>query len=167
MPAAAPSIVLLMGVAGSGKTTVGRALAADLGWPFADADDFHSAANRAKMAAGQPLDDTDRAPWLAALRRLIDDTLAADAHLVLACSALRQTYRDRLLADPTRIRLVFLHGSPALLRERLARRRGHFLPAALLDSQLAALEPPADALTLDLVAPPDALVHAIRAMFAL
>ena len=160
-------IILIMGVSGSGKTTVGRALAAALGWSFADADAFHPPANVAKMAAAQPLDDADRAPWLAALRAHLDACLERGEHNVLACSALKESYRAQLIPDPARVRVVYLHGSPALLASRLAQRRGHFMRPELLDSQLAALEPPApaDALTLDIAPPPAALVEKIRTAF--
>src|SRR5438132_7357806 len=108
-----------MGVAGSGKTRVGRALAESLGWPFYDADDFHPPANVAKMAAGIPLTDEDRAPWLAALRAHIDARLAAGDNTVIACSALKKAYREVLIADPGRVKLVYLSGSRELLHDRL------------------------------------------------
>lgn len=163
--AARSLVILVMGVSGSGKTTVGRALADSLGWSFADADDFHPPANLKKMAAGHPLDDADRAPWLAALRAHIDDFLRRGENTVVTCSALKAAYRAQLVADPARVRLVYLHGSRELLRSRLVQRRGHFMPAGLLDSQLATLEPPADALSLDVAPPPAELVKKIRAAF--
>lgn len=167
MPLApAPLVLVVMGVAGSGKTTIGRALAESLGWPFADADDFHPPANIAKMSAGQPLDDTDRAPWLAALRAFIDERLRLLAPAVVACSALKNSYRTQLRADPALVRFIFLHGSRELLLARLQSRRGHFMPPALLDSQLAALEPPPDALTVDIAPPPAAIVATLRAALA-
>jgi gluconokinase len=159
-------VILLMGVAGSGKTTIGRKLAAALDWPFADADDFHSPANIAKMAAGHPLDDADRAPWLAALRAYIDEHLARGENAVLACSALKASYRDLLVADPARVRLVHLQGSPDLLQRRLRSRHGHYMAPTMLPSQLATLEPPAHALTLDIARTPDELVAEIRRAFA-
>lgn len=158
-------VILIMGVAGSGKTTVGRELAAALGWPFADADDFHSAANIAKMSAGEPLDDADRAPWLAALRAFIDARLACGENAVLACSALKAAYRDQLIAGRGGIKPVLLHGARELLRTRLAGRAGHYMKPAMLDSQLAAFEPPATALILDIRHPPAELVAEIRAAF--
>jgi gluconokinase len=156
-------IVLLMGVAGAGKTTVGQLLAGALGFSFADADAFHPEENRAKMQSGVPLDDADRAPWLAALAAAVDGWIREDRSVVLACSALKRAYRAQLLRDPARTRLVYLRGSPDLIRGRLERRAGHYMPSALLASQLATLEEPDDALTIDVSAPPEALVEAIRA----
>ncbi|MFC6085618.1 gluconokinase [Sphaerisporangium aureirubrum] len=128
-----------MGVSGSGKTTVGRALAARLGLPFADADDFHSPANVAKMAAGIPLQDADRLPWL----RAVGEWLAgrAGTGAVSACSALRRGYRDVLREAAPAVFFVHLHGDPEVVRRRVAGRQGHFMPASLVDSQYAALEP--------------------------
>ena len=169
MPSPPPAALLVMGVSGSGKTTVGRALAVALGWSFVDADDFHPPANRAKMAAGRPLDDADRTPWLDALRAHLDRCRQRREPCVLACSALKAGYRAQLVADPASVRVVFLHGSRALLRSRLAARRDHFMPPELLDSQLAALEPPTAtaALALDIAASPPVLVENIRAAFHL
>ncbi len=151
-------IVIVMGVSGSGKTTVGQRLAQALGWRFRDADDFHSPANIAKMTAGIPLTDEDRAPWLAVLRELLENTLAAGEYLVLACSALKRTYRERLTVDAARQRWVYLRAPRELIAERLKARQGHYMPAAMLDSQLAALEVPEDALVVDAAAAPDTLV---------
>jgi carbohydrate kinase (thermoresistant glucokinase family) len=162
-----PLVIVVMGVSGAGKSAHGRALAAALGWDFADADDFHPPANIARMAAGQPLDDTDRAPWLAALRARIEQALAAERPLVLACSALKQAYRDALWADRPRMRLVYLEGSRDLLAARLAARAGHFMPPALLDSQLATLEAPSDAIRIDISATPGDQVAAVRAALGL
>jgi gluconokinase len=156
-------IVLVMGVAGAGKTTVGRLLAASLASAFADADTFHPEENREKMRRGVPLDDADRAPWLRALAAAIDGWLARDRTVVLACSALKRAYRAQLLRDPARMRVVYLRGSADLLRERLERREGHFAGSALLASQLETLEEPEGALTFDVAASPEALVAAIRA----
>jgi len=169
---AAPKSMLLMGVSGSGKTTLGQALARELGWHFADADTFHPATNIAKMRAGQPLDDTARAPWIAALRRHLAESLAKARPTVLACSALKKRYRQQLLdALPLgAMRLVYLRGSRELLATRLSARSGHFMPAALLDSQLAALEEPSseeNALVLDIARPPAELVSQITKTFAL
>ncbi|WP_334319580.1 gluconokinase, GntK/IdnK-type [Termitidicoccus mucosus] len=142
-------IVVLTGVAGCGKTTVGRALADALGWYFEDADAFHSPASIAKMSAGIPLDDADREPWLAAIRARIAECLRDGESTVFACSALRAAYRAALVpagpSDETRarVRFVFLKGEPGLLRRRLLARRDHFMKTDMLDSQFAALEEPA------------------------
>lgn len=135
-------VFLVMGVAGSGKTTLGAALAARTGTPFVDADDLHPPANRAKMAAGQPLDDADRAPWLDAVAATIAGWRAAGMGGVVACSALKRRYRDRLRAADPGLVLVFLDLDADDLARRLAARKGHFFPAGLLQSQLAALQPP-------------------------
>ena len=133
-----------MGVAGSGKTTVGRALAARMGIEFADADDYHPAANIEKMANGIPLTDEDRIPWLQRLRTVIADWIAAGKNGVLACSALKQEYRDRLMVGPG-VRLVYLKGTRELFYRRLLARHGHYMRESMLDSQLATLEEPSDA----------------------
>jgi gluconokinase len=135
-------IVVIGGVAGSGKTTVGALLADRLGWPFADADAFHSAAGIAKMASGVPLADADRLPWLMRISAWMDDQITAGASAVAGCSALKRAYRDQLLAGRPAARLVFLTVSRELARARLAARHGHFFTAALADSQFADLEPP-------------------------
>jgi gluconokinase len=150
-----------MGVSGSGKTTVGKALAASLGWRFVDADDYHPAANIAKMRAGIPLTDADRLPWLKTLERLVDDACARGENLVLACSALKHQYRD-YLREGSHVRFVYLEGSEALIAERLKARRGHFMDPALLHSQFEALEPPEDALRVDVSPPPEAIAREIR-----
>lgn len=134
--------LLVMGVSGAGKTTLAKALARRLGAAFVDADDLQPPRNRAKMAAGQPLDDADRAPWLEAVAQVIAGWSAAGQDGVIACSALRRAYRDRLRAADPGLVTVYLNVEEAELRRRLARRRGHFFPAQLLASQLAALEPP-------------------------
>ena len=136
-----------MGVQGSGKTTVGRALAARLGWRFADADEFHPKANIEKMSAGIPLNDADRAPWLAALRAEIDRTLAASSNLVLTSSALKERYRQQLMTEG--VSLVHLRGSQELIASRLEGREGHFAKPNLLASQFAQLEEPHNAITVD------------------
>lgn len=153
--------VVLMGVAGSGKTTVGRALAAELGWRFYDADDFHPPANIKRMRRGVPLTDADRRPWLEELRALVAGCLARGEQAVLACSALKESYRAYLLLDE-RVRLFYLKGDRALIAERLRARRDHFMPPQLLDSQLSALEEPAQAAQLDVAATPAELVQTIR-----
>jgi gluconokinase len=156
------SLVVLMGVAGSGKTTVGQALAHELGWSFADADDFHPPANVAKMSAGIPLDDTDRAPWLAAIRNHLQRARRRDESAIVTCSALRERYRHALLDGVSGVTLVHLKGSPELLRARLVARTGHFMKPGMLDSQLATLEEPADAFVCDVAGEPPALVARIR-----
>ncbi len=135
-------VLIVMGVSGSGKTTVAEALDARLGWPFQEGDDLHPAANVAKMHAGIPLDDDDRWPWLDAIATWIGARLADDGAGIVTCSALKRAYRDRLVAGRAGVRIVYLHATPELLHERLANRRGHFMPASLLDSQLATLEEP-------------------------
>jgi gluconokinase len=152
-------IVLLMGVSGAGKTTLGKVLARRLGWPFIDADDYHPSANVAKMAAGVALTDEDRWPWLDALNRRMREERDA----IVACSALRQSYRERLLAGIADARVVFLHGSRALIAKRLAERKHRYMPASLLDSQLATLEAPVPAIAVDVSGEPDACVEAIAA----
>jgi len=134
--------IVVMGVSGSGKSTVARALSSALGLPFAEGDDVHSEANRARMAAGIPLTDEDRGPWLEALR----DWMSAQVETgsVLSCSALRRSYRDVLRAADGTVEFVEMSAPPAVLAERMARRPGHFMPTTLLDSQLATLEPLAD-----------------------
>lgn len=159
-----------MGVAGAGKTTVGRALAASLGWDFHDADDFHSAANVAKMRAGTPLTDADRAPWLDALRALLARHLDARTPMVLACSALRAAYRRALRPDDASegsMAFVQLDVSPLVAERRLAARRGHYMPATLVASQFATLEEPGDALRLDGARPVPELVSQIVDRLAL
>jgi carbohydrate kinase (thermoresistant glucokinase family) len=135
-------IIVLMGVSGAGKTTTGKRLAATLGWPYRDADEFHPAANIAKMASGQPLDDADRAPWLAAIADWIDCQRTSSATGIVSCSALRRAYREVLVGGRPDVALVYLKGSKSLIADRLSRRRGHFMPTALLASQFAALEEP-------------------------
>jgi gluconokinase len=151
-----------MGVAGSGKTTVGQRLAADLGWPYFEADDFHPAANKTKMSQGLPLDDADRAPWLAALRVRIEACLAAGQSAVFTCSALKEQYRQVLVGDTQAISLVFLAADFATIQARVRQRAGHFMKADLVQSQFDALEAPANALTLDARQSPDTLVAEIR-----
>ena len=158
IPPATVQVVVVMGVAGSGKSTVGKALAAALGWRFVDADDHHSPANVAKMARGEPLDDADRLPWLDELHGIIADALGRRAGLVLACSALKARYRERLTGGDARVRFAYLAGTPELLRSRLAQRAGHFMKPGMLDSQLAALEPPAEAIEVDAALPVEAIV---------
>ncbi len=145
-------IVVVMGVCGSGKTTVGRALAAMLHWRFVDADDFHPPANVAKMAQGVPLADADRWPWLDRIVAELKVDQRAGRHVVVACSALRQAYRDRL-AQAGEVRFAYLKGDAASIEPRIAGRSGHFMPASLLASQFATLEEPAEAITVDVAQP--------------
>ena len=154
-------VILLMGVTGSGKTTIGQALAESLDWQFVDADGFHPPPNVAKMRAGIPLDDADRAPWLAALRTHIVGWLNSKANVVLACSALKQAYRDELVASPD-VRLIYLRGSSELIKARLKERHGHYMDPNLLSSQFATLEQPHDALTVDVDASVNEIVNQIR-----
>ena len=153
-----------MGVSGSGKTTVGRGLADELGWKFYDGDDFHPRANVEKMAHGVPLNDDDRAPWLESLRDLIRSCLGRGESAVLACSALKRSYREYLLIDEN-VKLVYLKGDYELIEERLEGRSGHFMKPKMLDSQFAALEEPERGLTVDISLPPEKIIEAIRSRF--
>jgi gluconokinase len=154
-------IVVVMGVSGCGKTTIGRALADAMAWPFLDADDFHPEANVAKMRAGTPLTDDDRWPWLDRLAAEMAAVNARGASAVLGCSALRQAYRDRL-ARAGGVRIVYLKGDRATIEPRLAARAGHYMPPSLLTSQFAALEEPADVIVVDIRLPAPRQVQAIR-----
>lgn len=154
-------IVIVMGVVGAGKTTVGRLLAEKMGWEFADADDFHSATSIQKIRQGTPLTDADRRPWLARLRAEITGWTAAAGNVVLACSALKRAYRDELQVGPD-VRFVYLKGSAALIAERLRRRHGHFAGEAILTSQLADLEEPEDAVTIEITRGPEEIVADVR-----
>jgi len=160
----AVAVLVVMGVCGSGKSTVGKRIAAELGWAFVEGDAHHPATNVAKMAAGVPLTDDDRRPWLEALADEIRLHSDSNESTVLACSALRRAYRDVLRSAGSTVFFVHLHGDRAVLLKRLTSRMGHFLPPSLLDSQLLALEPPkltseSRCLTLDVTLPPDLLVH--------
>lgn len=159
-------IILLMGVSGAGKTTVGQMLAAELGWTFADGDQFHPPANVEKMRNGMPLTDADRASWLQTLRALIADWSARGTNAVLACSALKRAYRESLRVGPE-VRVVYLRGTPQLLRQRLHARVGHFMTERMLESQLAVLEEPQDALSVDVSRPPEEIVAEICTELAL
>jgi gluconokinase len=136
------TIIVVMGVASSGKTTVAEALARQLNWPFRDADSFHPAANVAKMSAGIPLGDEDRWPWLEAIVAWVNERHAAGENGIVTCSALKRSYRNRLRTTKAAMQLVHLHGSREVLAARIAARKAHFMPASLLDSQLATLEMP-------------------------
>lgn len=156
-------VIILMGVSGAGKTTVGKRLAEALGWRFLEGDDFHPPANVAKMAAGIPLTDEDRMPWLQRLRGLVAEVLARGEDAVLACSALKRTYRQLLTVDPARVRWVYLWAPREVIASRLAARTGHFMPLTLLGSQWETLETPEDALQVDVTPGPDEVVATIRA----
>lgn len=150
-----------MGVSGSGKSTVGRQVADALGWEFRDGDDFHPPENVAKMRAGTPLNDDDRRPWLLAIQRWMRATQAAGGSGVIACSALKEAYRDLLLREEPWVRFVHLAGPKEVIAERMKARSGHFMPSSLLDSQFAALEAPADAWVEDIRNRPDEIVARI------
>jgi gluconokinase len=154
-------IVVLIGVTGAGKTTVGRALAATLGWPFFDADDVHAPEDRERMRRGEALTDALRQPWLGRVRAILEGAAGRGENAVVACSALKQQYRD-VLARDLPVSFVFLRADVDVLRARLQERSDHFAGVSLLDSQLATVEPPADALTLDATLPIDALIATIR-----
>jgi len=139
-----PCALVVMGVSGSGKSTIADQLAERLGWRYEDGDKFHPASNVAKMKAGHPLTDEDRWPWLRAIANEIDRSCKAGEHAVIACSALKRSYRDIVVHGRSDVRIVYLKGSQQLIADRLAQRKGHFMPAGLLDSQFATLEPPAD-----------------------
>jgi gluconokinase len=155
--------VILMGVSGCGKTTLGQLLAQRLGWAFYDADDFHPPANIAKMANGIPLNDADRAPWLAVLHDLISSCLLDNCSGVLACSALKERYRQTLLAGNENVKIIYLKGSFELIQERLAARAGHYMKSALLKSQFETLEEPENALTIEIDQPTEVIISEIIA----
>lgn len=154
-------VLVLMGVVGSGKTTVGKLLAHELGWKFADADDFHPRANVDKIRRGIPLDDCDRVPWLSALHDAIEQWNESQQNVVLACSALKQSYRNKLRAGW--VHFVYLKGSQQLIASRLRSRQGHFASESILASQFADLEEPADAITVGVDQTPEAIAAKIRA----
>jgi carbohydrate kinase (thermoresistant glucokinase family) len=137
-----PSVLVIMGVSGSGKSTIAELLARELGWPFRDADEFHPRANVEKMKSGVPLTDADRWPWLHAIAAFIDETRARGEHAIVTCSALKRAYRRIIIGERRDVRLVYLKGDQALIASRLASRHGHFMPPALLQSQFDALEEP-------------------------
>ena len=161
-----PTALIVMGVSGSGKSTVGQDLSEQLGWPFRDGDSFHSPANVAKMHAGIPLTDEDRWPWLAAIAAWIAEHRSNGQRGIVACSALKRVYRDALRDGHADVRFVYLVGSKGLIAARLAERKDHFMPPSLLDSQFATLEPPdADEkpITVSIDQPPEGIVaDAIR-----
>ncbi len=153
-----------MGVAGCGKTTVGMLLAERCGWKFFDADNFHPPANIAKMSSGAPLDDKDREPWLASLNRQLRECEAKGESAVLACSALKQAYRDRLSKNLKGLRLVYLRGDYTTIQQRLLARPGHYMKAGLLESQFQALQEPDEALVMEIAQDPAAIVEDLHAV---
>ncbi len=156
-------VIVLMGVSGSGKSTVGKALAAKLNWSFVEGDDYHPVANVEKMRAGRPLTDEDRKPWLAALRERMDLALSRGENIVLACSALKHAYQDYLEQhDPAHVHYVYLEGAEELIQQRLAARAGHFMNPSLLHSQFETLEPPTDAIRIAVTSTPEEDVEVIR-----
>ena len=159
-------VILIMGVAGAGKTTVGRLLASQLGWNFVDGDSFHSPENISKMHAGIALTDADRAPWLAAIRDAIADWVRTKRDVVLASSSLKKAYRDELIFS-SEVRLVYLRANPNLVRDRLLHRSNHYMNPALVDSQFADLEEPADGIIAEASQPPADIVKGIRAQLNL
>lgn len=164
-----PRVVIVMGVAGSGKSTIGALLASRNGGDFHDADDFHPPENIEKMTSGIPLDDADRAPWLARLREEVVDATPAGKFSVLACSALKRAYRGQLGAGTAGVSLVYLKGDPVTLADRLAGRCGHYMKPGMLDSQLAALEEPApgEGLSVEIASPADEIAAIIEAALGL
>jgi len=158
---------ILMGVSGCGKSSVGEALAKELGWDFYDADDFHPPENVAKMASGTPLNDSDRAPWLATLHDLISSSLEADRPGVLACSALKERYRQQLLAGNQDAQIVYLKGSYDLIWSRMEKRKDHYMKPHMLQSQFDALEEPTDAITVDISTSVDEIVQEILSSMSL
>ena len=151
-------VIVLMGVSGTGKTTVGKVLAAKLGWDFVEGDDYHPSANVEKMSAGVPLTDEDRCPWLQALRKRIEQACKQGENVILACSALKREYRQYLeREDLDCVHYVFLHGSEELISRRLAQRKGHFMDPKLLQSQFKALEVPVGTLQVDITPAPEVI----------
>ena len=159
-------IVIVAGVSGSGKSTIGALLAARLDCEFEDGDALHPTSNIAKMLAGEPLTDEDRWPWLDAVGAWIDRHIAAGESGVIACSALKQAYRDRLMVDPAAVKFVYLKGDRDLIARRLAERLGHFFDRALLQSQFETLEEPRDAIVEDVARTPALIVDSIVAKLA-
>jgi gluconokinase len=158
-------VIVIMGAAGAGKTTIGRSLAVELAWRFIEGDELHPARNVAKMSAGLPLTDADREPWLAALHAIVARAIDRREHAVIACSALKERYRQALRGGLHPVRFVYLRASEAVLCHRLASRPRHFFDPRLLPSQLSELEEPEEALALDAALPPERILAAIRQEF--
>jgi gluconokinase len=159
-----PCALIVMGVSGSGKTTIADKLAARIGWRSVDGDRFHPASNIAKMSAGHPLTDEDRWPWLKAIAAEIDRSCKAGEKAVIACSALKRSYREILVHGRNDVRIIYLDGSKQLIGERLAKRKGHFMPPGLLDSQFKTLEPPGESenpVTVSIAGTPDEIINNI------
>jgi len=155
-------IIIVMGVSGSGKTTIGKQLADSLHWEFSDGDSFHSLENVEKMRRGISLTEVDRLPWLQAMQRAIAQWLQADKNVVLACSALKESYRQLLIVDKNRIKVVYLKGSYQLIQKRLQERKNHYMSEKLLNSQFDVLEEPADAIDVDITAPTPVIIQTIK-----
>ena len=153
--------LIVMGVSGCGKTSVGKALADSLGWDYYDADDFHPPENVAKMANGTPLNDSDRAPWLASMHELISSSLKADHSGVLACSALKERYRQQLLKDNEGVQIIYLKGTYDLIWSRMEKRTDHYMKPHMLQSKFEALEEPSNALTMDISSSVEEIVREI------
>jgi gluconokinase len=159
-------IIMLIGVTGSGKSTVGRLLSAQLGWKFCEGDDFHPAANLAKMTRGVPLDDDDRKPWLQAIQKVIRDAVEKRENVVIACSALKESYRSMLQVEGEVI-FVYLKANSALIQQRLKKRTGHFMNPVLIQSQFDTLEEPNQALQIDAALTPAEIVQVVRYQLAI
>ena len=168
-PRKTPCAIVVMGVAGSGKTTIGERLAERLGWPYEDGDRFHPKRNVEKMSAGQPLTDEDRWPWLQAIADEIDRVCRQRGNVVISCSALKRAYRDVLVHGRGDVRIVYLDGTQDLIARRLAARKGHFMPPTLLESQFKTLQPPGpdeNPLTVSIDAPVEEIVDGIMRQLA-
>ena len=155
-------VIVIIGVSGAGKSTVGKLLAQDLGWPFHEGDDFHPRSNLVKMAQGIALTDDDRWPWLDEVRKLIDGLVASGQNAIVACSALREAYRQRLRQDAAEVVFVYLKGEQGLIRSRLAERQDHFMKAGLLESQFRTLEEPEGVVTMDVALNPEDIVGGLK-----
>lgn len=158
-------VIILMGVSGSGKTTIGRLLADNLGWTFYDGDDYHPPSNIENLKKGIALTDAERWPWLATLKKIIENSIAKKEHTIIACSALRRSYREYLAGYSESVRFVYLKGEYDLVRQRLNRRKGHFMDENLLLSQFETMEEPQDAFIINISQPPETIVYKIKEEF--